>query len=1142
VAGQIALELSQTRFVVQPGGIGATATLAIRNASTLVDQLSVHVVGIEPTWVTITPASINLFPGGQAELTLSLTTPSDAPAGSHPFQVVASSQADPSAEVRLEATVEIPEVGLIELAVVPLRQYAFRKANYTLQLGNRGNNNRLVQLVADDADEALRFEFTTDQVLVRPGQEAAVPLRVRPRRRTWRGAEQSLFFTVSALPAQDPLGVPLARGNGELVRRSLLGALLALPVVVRRAALVALPLLLAALIGLFFLGQAGQQLPTGATGAATPTLGPLAAGGNNTPTPATKPGAATPASAPTPAPASTPVVAAVAPPEIAHFGLELPADEAPAFLPLDWDVRGATTTQLTRSPNATGPSRGEADIEAADYTLSAANEGGTTSQTMRVYVLRPPVITEFTASAVQVGDRVVVSWKTDRANTVYLNDQPLDGSEGTLEMAADPNSPYVLRAENVVGQDTRALELTVVPTLPPTEESAPEPTDAPVPTDTPVPAVVVTPRPVEVVGVVVTPSPVIDDEPPVVPTLEPTVVPEVTVTPDVATEVPTVVVPPTVGTVVTPPPVITTIVPGCTTKFQPLNFTATVNGSNVDLKWSTSGGCAPYHGDLKAVYTYNGSDKSYAANTLSGTGNDTPPAGGCGSANQINYTLTLHDTNGLTISASASASLQHDCTNNPPPPPPPGKPAIAGSRTPPPNGAGWNNTDVTVSFTCSDGAPSASISLCGPNSTLTTEGADQSVTGTVNDSLGATASATVNGINIDKTAPTISAVAAPAPNAAGWNNTDVTLTYTCADALSGIATCPTPQTITTEGANQAVTGTATDKAGNNATATTTLSIDKTPATTTATPDRTPNAAGWIGRSAFPAGANTFTVNVALAATDALSGVRSITFSAAPACAGCGGQTIAQQTVNAAAATVPITAQGQTLITFFATDVAGNAEAPKTFTVRLDTTPPTIGVTNVSNATFDGPIGASVTVNSIPSVITLTATDAPALPVGSGIASITFSGTGAQNIGSSTVNAATANITVNTDGTTLLTFSTVDKAGNTATGRFSVTVTRPSINLTISGGGTGTVTITSNQGVITCTATCVARFNFVGVAISVTLSEAATGARSGFAGWSGDIPPTCTASPPAPQPATCTVTLPAANTTLNITASFIIGPA
>ncbi|HKE55286.1 MAG TPA: MBG domain-containing protein [Pyrinomonadaceae bacterium] len=149
------------------------------------------------------------------------------------------------------------------------------------------------------------------------------------------------------------------------------------------------------------------------------------------------------------------------------------------------------------------------------------------------------------------------------------------------------------------------------------------------------------------------------------------------------------------------------------------------------------------------------------------------------------------------------------------------------SRTPP-NSNGWNNTDVEASFTANDALSGFDSGATQTGSfTFTTEGAGQSHTFTVTDLAGNSASFAVTEVNIDKTAPSINALRNPAPNAKGWNNTDVTVSFNGADALSGIAAVSSPVTVSTEGANQMVTGTATDLAGNTNSVSISLSIDKT---------------------------------------------------------------------------------------------------------------------------------------------------------------------------------------------------------------------------------------------------------------------------------------------------------------------------
>jgi hypothetical protein len=94
---------------------------------------------------------------------------------------------------------------------------------------------------------------------------------------------------------------------------------------------------------------------------------------------------------------------------------------------------------------------------------------------------------------------------------------------------------------------------------------------------------------------------------------------------------------------------------------------------------------------------------------------------------------------------------------------------------------------------------------------------------------GNSASASVSGINIDKTAPSASASASPGPNANGWNNTDVTVSFSGTDGLSDIDFCSAPVVLSSEGAGQSASGTCTDKAGNvSAPATASgINIDKT---------------------------------------------------------------------------------------------------------------------------------------------------------------------------------------------------------------------------------------------------------------------------------------------------------------------------
>jgi len=78
---------------------------------------------------------------------------------------------------------------------------------------------------------------------------------------------------------------------------------------------------------------------------------------------------------------------------------------------------------------------------------------------------------------------------------------------------------------------------------------------------------------------------------------------------------------------------------------------------------------------------------------------------------------------------------------------------------------------------------------------------------------------------IDAVPPAISTRVLPPSNAAGWNNTDVTVTFVCTDNVA-VGDCPAPVVVSQEG-TAVVAGTATDTAGNQATASMTVMIDRT---------------------------------------------------------------------------------------------------------------------------------------------------------------------------------------------------------------------------------------------------------------------------------------------------------------------------
>jgi hypothetical protein len=206
--------------------------------------------------------------------------------------------------------------------------------------------------------------------------------------------------------------------------------------------------------------------------------------------------------------------------------------------------------------------------------------------------------------------------------------------------------------------------------------------------------------------------------------------------------------------------------------------------------------------------------------------------------------------------------------------------------SPSPNANGWNNTNVVAKITATDnpggsGVQQITFSATGGQPIPSTNVAGNSAIATIsnegitnlnffaNDLAGNVESAHTLPIRIDKTPPSINGSRIPAANANGWNNTDVTVSFPCTDAVSGLAAGSPPAStmLTSEGGNQHVSGSCQDLAGNTASATVSgINIDKTPPALSGLPA--------AGCTLWPPNHKFVTV-ATIAGSDALSGLASL---------------------------------------------------------------------------------------------------------------------------------------------------------------------------------------------------------------------------------------------------------------------------
>ncbi len=292
------------------------------------------------------------------------------------------------------------------------------------------------------------------------------------------------------------------------------------------------------------------------------------------------------------------------------------------------------------------------------------------------------------------------------------------------------------------------------------------------------------------------------------------------------------------------------------------------------------------------------------------------------------------------------------------------------------NENGWNNTDVTVSYSVVESNIDAEASDSADD-VLTASG---TASATVTDLAGNSTTVSYE-VLIDKVAPTLTASRDIEANENGWNNSNVTVTFEASDDLSGGVSSPDAQ-VFSDGFDQTASATVTDLAGNSTSVSIEhISVDKVAPTLTASRVIEANENGW----------NNSDVTVRFEVDDALSGGVSSPFF----------QELGEGFDQTASATV--------------TDLAGNSTSVSVEHINVDKTAPAVAVVA---APTDGQEGSQLHFE-------LSVSDSL-----SGINSTNWSVSGVPQATGS-VSDASLNFTPLDNGLYSVAYSTTDAAGNSS---------------------------------------------------------------------------------------------------------------
>jgi hypothetical protein len=209
--------LDRPELAVEPGQ-QVSAQLRVRNSGSVVDQFSFEGLGAGAAWIEAEPEVLSLFPGAEGSVTIHFRpprSPNVAP-GPTPFGVKVVSSEDPTGSTVEEGVITVGRFADRTVEIYPVTARGRRKGQFEVAVDNRGNAPIEVEFSGADPENACRYAFASQSLVVEPGTAHFTKFEVIPHERFWKGPPKTHQFQIlvteraraSELPAPQMAGPP----------------------------------------------------------------------------------------------------------------------------------------------------------------------------------------------------------------------------------------------------------------------------------------------------------------------------------------------------------------------------------------------------------------------------------------------------------------------------------------------------------------------------------------------------------------------------------------------------------------------------------------------------------------------------------------------------------------------------------------------------------------------------------------------------------------------------------------------------------------------------------------------------------------------------------------------------------------------
>src|SRR6478735_117128 len=208
------------RVGVSPGvvpitpGAESVVSVQVANDDQIIRSVQVSILGLDPTWVTLPPGGVALFPGESCTVDLRCRLPLEFPAGARRAAIEVRDTIGDLVPALVEFDLLVEPVEQLQLRIEPTNIDAGRRGTFTATITNHGNSPVDAVVRAADPEEIVQTTFVPAVVPVLPNAVGVARAEVRGKR-PWFGAPVVRLLTVGTAPqaAGAPPVDPLAPEN-----------------------------------------------------------------------------------------------------------------------------------------------------------------------------------------------------------------------------------------------------------------------------------------------------------------------------------------------------------------------------------------------------------------------------------------------------------------------------------------------------------------------------------------------------------------------------------------------------------------------------------------------------------------------------------------------------------------------------------------------------------------------------------------------------------------------------------------------------------------------------------------------------------------------------------------------------------------